>query len=149
MKKLLNLSFVLLLLLSCDTDNLLTSLKMTDTVQIELNIKSEEIKRLEEISAQFKLKNISDKKVVYGFPSGCQYGYTVTKNNSTIFDSRKKLFCTAAFTQLKLEPGQTKSFPISLDRFDINEKLDKGVYKLQAFLLQDHTPKISASFKVK
>ncbi|HLR31504.1 MAG TPA: BsuPI-related putative proteinase inhibitor [Fodinibius sp.] len=123
-------------------------METTDTLQIELTIKSKEIERLEEVEAQFNLQNISDKEVVYRFPSGCQYGYTITKNHNTIFDSRKNLGCTAALSQLKLEPDQTKNFPISLSRFDINKKLSKGIYELNAFLLEDHAVQITTSFKV-
>lgn len=157
MAKYVILPLLLLLLLSCDSilslspgnsDGLPTSVKTTDTLKMVLTIKSQEINNLEEISAQFKLSNISDKVVVYDFPSACQYGYTVTKNNSTIFDSRKHLMCAAVLTQLKLEPAETKSFQISLDKFDINRKLDEGIYELQAFLLEGHTPQISTSFKV-
>lgn len=158
MTKSLNLILVLLLFSSCDdisssssekTDSFLASEKTTDTLHIELEITSEEIKSLKDIKAQFKLKNLSGEEIVYVFPSGCQLGCTVKKHQNTIFDNRENLLCTGALSYLKLEPYQTKNFPISLGRLDVNKKLDKGIYKLNAFLLENHTPKISASFKVK
>src|SRR5690625_2508569 len=160
MTKYLSLIFILLLVSACNNNNNISpsssekvvnfrsSTKITDNIQMELDRESEEIKRVKDVKLRFKLKNISDKMIVYRFPSGCQYGFTVTKNQDTIFDSREKVGCTAVITHLKLEPGQTKVFPIPFKLFDNNKKLKKGIYKLSAFLLEGHTPKISISFKV-
>jgi len=159
MTKYLSLIFILLLVSACNKNNISpsssekvvnfrSSTKITDNIQMELDRESEEIKRVEDVKLQFKLKNISDKTIVYRFPSGCQYGFTVTENQNTIFDSRDNIGCIAAITHLKLEPGQTKVFLIPFKLFDNNKKLKKGVYKLNAFLLEGHTPKISISFKV-
>ena len=158
MTKFLNLMLILLLFSSCDdilttsskeADSSLTSKKMTDTLHMELTIESEHISSLADIKAQFKLTNLSVKEVIYGFTSGCKYGYTVTKNEKTLFDSQKNLACTAALTEIRLKLGETKTFPISFHIFDINKKLDKGIYELNAFLLENHTPEISALFEVK
>lgn len=159
MTKYLSLTLILLVVSACNKDNisppssekvvnLRSSTKITDNIQMELDRESEEIKRMKDVKLQFKLKNISDKMIVYRFPSGCQYGFTVTKNQDTIFDSREKIGCIAAITHLKLEPGQTKVFPIPFKLFDNNKKLTKGVYTLNAFLLEGHTPEVSISFKV-
>lgn len=155
MAKYLTLSLVLLSLLSCDrilsstekTDNSLTSVKITDNLQIELSIKLGEIESLEDIDAQYKLKNISDKEIVYKFPNSCQYAYTVSNNQNTIFDSRQHVLCLAVLTALRLEPGQMKSLPISPSKSQ-NKKLDKGTYELEVFLRKGHNAKISAPFKV-
>src|SRR5690606_28131981 len=127
--------------------NLRSSTKITDDIQMELDRESEEIKRVKDVKLQFKLKNISDEMIVYGFPSGCQYGFTVIKNQDTIFDSREKIGCVAAITHLKLEPGQTKVFPIPFKLFNKNKKLTNGVYTLNAFRRQGPTPELSTSFK--
>jgi len=152
----LSLILVLLLFSSCDdnlsssseeTDSFRTSEKTTKTLHMELEITSDKIKHLEDVKAQFKLKSLSVKEVIYGFPSGCQFGYTITKNEKTLFDSRKNLGCTAALTEIRLQFGETKTFPISLDIFGIDKSFDTGIYELNAFLLENHTPEISASFK--
>ena len=157
MAKYLTLFLVLVLFVSCNdmlisssekAEKLRSSVKTTDVLKMELNITSKGIENLEDVEAEFKLKNISGEEIVYGFPSGCQFGYTIVKDQNTLFDSRKNLGCTGALTQLKLKPGQSKTFPISLDRFDIDKKPDKGTHELQAFLLEGHTDKISASFIV-
>ena len=160
MPKYLSLVFILLFASACNNNNNVSpsssekvvdfrsTTKIADSIQMELDRVSEENENVQDVKLQFRLKNISEKAIVYRFPSGCQYGFTVIKNQDTLFDSREKVGCTAAITLLKIKPGQTKVFRIPFELLDNNKKLKKGVYKLNAFLLEGHTPAISTSFKV-
>ena len=156
MKNAIKFLVVLLLLLGCDKIPLLSSengseaydaSKITDGVRIELDIKSKKIMDLHDIKADFSLKNISDRPITYGFPSGCQSGYKIKRNQDIIFDSTRNMACITVLTSLSLEPGETKTMSISLELRE-NKELEQGRYKLEAFLLEDHGIRISTSFTV-
>jgi uncharacterized protein YxeA len=156
MKKILKLILILPLLASCSNnvsssgkkDKFNSSVKITNGLQIKLKMEPKEIKNLKDINAKFILKNISGKKINYHFSSSCQFGYTIIREQHIIFDSRKNTGCLAVLTTLKLKPGQKKTYSISLNEYDVDKDLVKGIYKLKAFLLERESPKITVSFKV-
>src|SRR5690606_39304416 len=97
MTKYFSLIFTLLLVSACNKNNISpsssekvvnfrSSTKITDNIQMELDRESEEIKRVKDVKLQFKLKNISDKMIVYRFPSR-------SEEHTSELQSRENLVC--------------------------------------------------------
>ncbi|MFH5831383.1 BsuPI-related putative proteinase inhibitor [Halalkalibaculum sp. DA384] len=156
MKRLLYLVPALLVIFSCDNASLLSgidqedlfhSVKHTDSLRIELDFQNREISEPEDIEAEFVLENITDDTLRYRFSSGCQVGYFISTRGQRVFDSTERVMCTAALTKLVIEPGKSARYTISLEHFDTDDiQLEKGLYRLTAFLLGDYGVKITAPF---
>lgn len=117
----------------------------------DLNIKDTRIDDISELEATYVVTNTTREEKMYGFSSGCQYGFKIERNGKTLFDIRDQLFCTAALTSFTLQPGESKSFPISFEYLssDVYKKtgpLIRGKYKLVAFLLGDQGAEASQEF---
>lgn len=133
-------------LVSCDS---LSPIQLEGTD--DLNIKDVRIDDISELEATYVVENNADEVVTYSFSSGCQYGFKIERNGKTLFDIRDQLVCTTVLTSFTLQPGESKSFPISFEYLasDVYEKtgpLIRGKYKLVAFLLDDQGAEASQEF---
>ena len=155
MKNLIKFLFALLLFLGCKNNTLQSpgdfgdyySSKVIDELYVELDFKSKQIRSLHDIKAEFRLKNISDEEVVFGFSSSCQSAYKIKRYQNEFLDTTENLVCAAVITSIILEPGETKTFPISFESRE-DRYIKKGSYTLKAFLLENHGIEISAAFRV-
>ncbi|MEX0662768.1 MAG: BsuPI-related putative proteinase inhibitor [Balneolaceae bacterium] len=114
---------------------------------MKLNIKSDEIRNMQHIKADFLFVNLSGKKVEYGFPSSCQHGFIVKKSEEIFFDSRYAYACLTVLTSLELRQGESKTYKINLSGAEY-QPLDSGTYTLDAFLLTNDSDTVSTTFTV-
>lgn len=158
MYKLITATILLLLFSSCDrlpsftsehaADRHYSVEKITGNLHLKLVITSEKIERLQDIEATFILANISTNPLTYHFNSGCQFGFTLTRDATTVFDSRNNIACIQVLTQFTLETGESKKYSIALDGYHDRRELDPGNYQLTAFLLNNNNHEISIPFTV-
>lgn len=117
-------------------------------LNLKITLEHEEYRSMQQVKADFTVTNISNRTIRYGFSSGCQHGFTVEKGDKLILDSQQLYGCTTSFSQLNLSPGESKIYTISLA--DISKEhtksLEQGVYTINAFLLNNYSPEVSASF---
>ncbi len=119
-----------------------------DELRLELEMKSEEINTLQDIEAELSATNISGNELVYEFTSSCQHAYTIQKDDSVLFDSREETACATVLTELRLDPQESKTYQISLSSAANDNTLESGMYSLEAFLLNDRSPKVEATFVI-
>lgn len=148
MRLLVELFLTLFLFSSCDSVPFLSSNEEEGPVQYELELNSEQISQLSHLEATFTVTNVSDEDQNFSFSSGCQYGFTVSKDKSIIFDSRDHIMCSQALTSFTLKPNDSKNFDIELSNAGDLEPLEQGTYRLNAFLLDDQSPAVTQSFTI-
>lgn len=127
--------------LSFDDDN-------RDKLALSLNMTNDSIETWQDIEAKFTVVNLSNDEVKFGFRSGCQTGFTIEKNEEVLVDSRGVFGCTAALSELKLKPRESKTYTLSLAYASNSDPLEPGTYTMTAFLLEDHSNETSTTFEV-
>lgn len=148
MKNVIKVVVFLFLFSACEQVPFLSSSGDSTPISLKLEMASNDIKTLQDIEADFTVTNVSDDEVTYGFKNSCQYGFTVERNETTLFNSTNTIGCLQVITELKLEPQQSKTYQISLEGIQGSDSLEIGMYKLKAFLLIEQTPKINTTFVV-
>ncbi len=115
------------LFISCDALNL-----GEGNLNADLDLKSNEIKKISDIDAAFTVRNGTNKAKEYNFNSGCQVSFLISQNGNKKFRAEEKLICTRALTEFELEPEDTKTLELPTF-FDIN--LEPGNYTIKAYLI--------------
>lgn len=149
MKNIIKIFTIFLLFSACEQVPFLSSSGDSTPINLKLEITSSHIATLQDIEADLMVINVSDDQVTYAFKNSCQYGFTVERNENKLFDSTSTIGCLQVITELKLKPGQSKTYQISLQGMQGNDSLQAGTYKLKAFLQNERSPKVNTTFVVK
>ena len=84
--------------------------------------------------------NESAKKYEETFPTGCVWDYQIATETAQVVGPGR--MCTQAFTEVTLEPGELRMIVREWsgnDRyFDAHSRLEPGLYKVTAGLLDEH-----------
>ncbi|HAH51897.1 MAG TPA: hypothetical protein DCL80_11855 [Balneola sp.] len=116
-----------MLLTSCNAINF-----GSGDLETNLNLEEKKITNVQEIEAIFTVRNNTSETKEYGFSSGCQVSFLITKGDTKIIRSEENLFCTMALTSFKLEKDESKTFELPT-YFDID--LKSGTYSIKAYLI--------------
>ena len=138
-----NIPIVVILLMVISGCDLLSDSYSELSTSVEIH--SGTVERLSDIEATFEILNNTGETVSFGFPSSCQFGYTLSKDEEIIMDSREEQACLAVVTSLDIQNGNKKVFQLTIP-FD--NELEPGFYKLSAFLLEGYTAPVSETFTV-
>lgn len=142
MKKLMYSSIVLILLASCEVPT-----EEEGEMVFELNAQHERIDYMPNQRVFFTVSNETNETVTYFFATSCQFGYTVSFQGRFIYNSNDISLCNGGGTSLTLQPGISKEYVFSLGTISKNpEQLAKGMYQVNAFLLDGNGEQVSTTF---
>ncbi|MBK9228120.1 MAG: hypothetical protein IPL67_13995 [Ignavibacteria bacterium] len=132
------------------TDNSQTSASAEDNgVLFTLTIPKTIFELDDTLTGVFKVINESDSEKVFLFPNLQQNGFQLIDINGRISIDFPLGFLPAEST-LRLEPGERKEYSIisPFRNFD-GEIIERGKYKMSAFLLEDYSPKVIINIEVR
>lgn len=144
MFRIISILLLFLLFFGCDKIPLFSD--SGDPIALYLDMETPEVENVHEIEASLIVTNISVNEVTFSFPSGCQHGFTIKKEETILVNSNDHIFCTTALTELRLKPGENRSFPINLAFLSDSINLESGTYMLNTFLLEGHSGNVSKPF---
>ena len=142
MKKLIYFSIVLILLANCEVPT-----EEEGEMVFELNAQHESVDYMPNQRVYFTVSNETNETVTYFFSTGCQFGYTLSYQNRILYNSTELTLCSHSPTSLTLQPGISKEFVFALSTVSKNpEQLAKGMYQVNAFLLDGNGEQVSTTF---
>ena len=113
----------------------------------ELNPQHERVDYMPNQRVYFTVSNETNETVTYFFSTGCQFGYTLSYQNRILYNSTELTLCSHSSTSLTLQPGISKEFVFALSTVSKNpEQLAKGMYQVNAFLLDGNGEQVSTTF---
>jgi hypothetical protein len=146
MEKIISIIYLFLLISGCERMPLFSG---GDSIAVYLDLEPREVESLKEIEANLIVTNVSMREVTFTFPSGCQHGFMIIKDETVLIDSRNQVLCTMALSELKLKPGENETYPINLELLSDSVELNHGSYKLSSFLLEGYSTEAAKTFVVK
>lgn len=113
----------------------------------DLNAQHERVDYMPNQRVYFTVSNETNETVTYFFSTGCQFGYTLSYQNRILYNSTELTLCSHSPTSLTLQPGISKEFVFALSTVSKNpEQLAKGMYQVNAFLMDGNGEQVSTTF---
>lgn len=142
---LITLSFFVI---SCDTLPFNDRGETKDGVVTTLTMSNSQFDSVEDVTGTFSVTNNLSHTLKLWFPTGCQFGFSVTQGDSTYIDTRNYSICTLATSTMTLKSKETRTFPIGFEFLSehFEAELEPGTYQLNAFLLGGNGETASADF---
>ncbi|MDZ7695112.1 MAG: BsuPI-related putative proteinase inhibitor [Balneolaceae bacterium] len=117
-------------------------------LNLKITLGQEEYRLVQQVEADFTVTNISDRTIATDFLPVVSLDLQVEKGDKLILVSRQLYSCTTATSQLNLSPGESETYEFSLANISREraKSLEQGVYTINAFLLNNYSSEVSASF---